>query len=38
VKGLGELGNGGTAAAVASAVYQATRMRDLPIRIDRLII
>ncbi|MEI9430757.1 xanthine dehydrogenase family protein molybdopterin-binding subunit [Mesorhizobium sp. Cs1299R1N3] len=39
VKGLGELGNVGTAAAVASAVYHATgkRIRDLPIRIDHLI-
>jgi xanthine dehydrogenase YagR molybdenum-binding subunit len=38
VKGLGELGNVGTAAAVASAVYHATgkRIRDLPIRIDQL--
>ncbi|MER8374326.1 xanthine dehydrogenase family protein molybdopterin-binding subunit [Mesorhizobium sp. M1406] len=40
VKGLGELGNVGTAAAVASAVYHATgkRIRDLPIRIDDLIV
>lgn len=39
VKGLGELGNVGTAAAAASAVYHATgrRIRDLPIRIDDLI-
>ena len=39
VKGLGELGNVGTAAAVASAVYHATgkRIRDLPIRIENLI-
>ncbi|RUU14682.1 xanthine dehydrogenase family protein molybdopterin-binding subunit [Mesorhizobium sp. USDA-HM6] len=39
VKGLGELGNVGTAAAVASAVYHATgkRIRDLPIRIEQLI-
>ncbi|MDX8490287.1 xanthine dehydrogenase family protein molybdopterin-binding subunit [Mesorhizobium sp. VK22B] len=39
VKGLGELGNVGTAAAVASAVYHAIgkRIRDLPIRIDQLI-
>ena len=38
VKGLGELGNVGTAAAVASAVFHATgkRVRDLPIRIDDL--
>ncbi len=39
VKGLGELGNVGTAAAIASAVYHATgkRIRKLPIRIDGLI-
>jgi xanthine dehydrogenase YagR molybdenum-binding subunit len=39
VKGLGELGNVGTAAAIASAVYNATgtRVRDLPIRIEKLI-
>ncbi|MDB5366869.1 MAG: xanthine dehydrogenase, partial [Rhodospirillales bacterium] len=39
VKGLGELGNVGTAAAVASAVYHATgkRIRNLPIRIDDLL-
>lgn len=39
IKGLGELGNVGTAAAIASAVYNATgkRIRDLPIRIDGLI-
>lgn len=39
VKGLGELGNVGTPAAVASAVYHATgkRIRELPIRIDSLI-
>jgi xanthine dehydrogenase YagR molybdenum-binding subunit len=39
VKGLGELGNVGTAAAIASAVYHATgkRIRELPIRIDSLI-
>jgi xanthine dehydrogenase YagR molybdenum-binding subunit len=39
VKGLGELGNVGTAAAIASAVYHATgkRIRKLPIRIDSLI-
>jgi xanthine dehydrogenase YagR molybdenum-binding subunit len=38
VKGLGELGNVGTAAAVANAVYHATgkRIRDLPIRIEKL--
>lgn len=39
VKGLGELGNVGTAAAVASAVFHATgkRVRQLPIRIDSLL-
>lgn len=39
VKGLGELGNVGTAAAIAAAVYHATgtRIRDLPIRLDDLI-
>jgi CO/xanthine dehydrogenase Mo-binding subunit len=39
VKGLGELGNVGTAAAVANAVYPATgkRMRNLPIRIEDLL-
>ena len=39
VKGLGELGNVGTAAAIASAVFHATgkRIRELPIRIDSLI-
>jgi xanthine dehydrogenase YagR molybdenum-binding subunit len=39
IKGLGELGNVGTAAAVASAVYHATgrRIRELPIRIEKLL-
>ncbi len=39
VKGLGELGNVGTAAAITSAVYHATgkRIRDLPIRIEKLL-
>ena len=39
VKGLGELGNVGTAAAVSSAVYHATgrRLRQLPIRLDDLL-
>jgi xanthine dehydrogenase YagR molybdenum-binding subunit len=38
VKGIGELGNVGTAAAVANAVYHATgiRVRQLPIRIEKL--
>jgi xanthine dehydrogenase YagR molybdenum-binding subunit len=40
VKGLGELGNVGTAAAVANAVFHATgvRIRQLPIRIEKLIV
>ena len=39
IKGLGELGNVGTNAAVANAVYHATgkRIRDLPIRLEQLI-
>ncbi|MGE0699039.1 MAG: xanthine dehydrogenase family protein molybdopterin-binding subunit, partial [Hyphomicrobiaceae bacterium] len=39
IKGLGELGNVGTAAAVANAVFHATgrRFRRLPIRIDDII-
>jgi xanthine dehydrogenase YagR molybdenum-binding subunit len=39
VKGLGELGNVGTPAAVSSAIYHATgkRIRDLPIRIENLL-
>lgn len=39
IKGLGELGNVGTAAAIANAVYHATgrRVRDLPIRVDSLL-
>ncbi|MBC7940928.1 MAG: xanthine dehydrogenase family protein molybdopterin-binding subunit [Chitinophagaceae bacterium] len=38
-KGIGELANVGTAAAVANAVFHATgrRMRELPITIDKLI-
>jgi xanthine dehydrogenase YagR molybdenum-binding subunit len=38
-KGLGEIGIVGTAAAVANAVWHATgiRVRDLPIRLDRLV-
>jgi len=39
VKGLGELGNVGTAAAIANAVYHATgkRIRQLPIRVENLL-
>jgi xanthine dehydrogenase YagR molybdenum-binding subunit len=39
VKGMGELANVGTAAAVANAVYHASgvRIRELPIRIDKLL-
>jgi xanthine dehydrogenase YagR molybdenum-binding subunit len=39
VKGIGEIGIVGTAAAVANAVWHATgtRVRDLPIRLDRLL-
>jgi xanthine dehydrogenase YagR molybdenum-binding subunit len=38
-KGIGEIGIVGTAAAVANAVHHATgvRVRELPIRLDRLI-
>ncbi|MFB7718576.1 xanthine dehydrogenase family protein molybdopterin-binding subunit [Nocardia sp. NPDC056100] len=39
VKGAGEIGNVGTAAAIANAVWHATgvRQRTLPLRIDRLL-
>ena len=39
VKGLGEIGIVGTAAAIANAVFHATgkRVRDLPITIDKLL-
>ncbi|MFF5180060.1 xanthine dehydrogenase family protein molybdopterin-binding subunit [Micromonospora sp. NPDC000316] len=39
VKGIGEIGIVGAAAAVANAVHHATgiRVRDLPIRLDKLI-
>jgi len=39
IKGLGELGNVGTNAAVANAVYHATgvRIRKLPIRLEKLL-
>lgn len=38
VKGIGELGNVGTAAAITDAVWHATgkRIRDLPVRLDKL--
>ncbi|MAU80554.1 MAG: xanthine dehydrogenase [Gordonia sp.] len=38
-RGAGEIGNVGSAAAVANAIYNATgvRVRDLPIRLDDLI-
>ena len=39
VKGLGEIGIVGTAAAIANAIFHATgkRVRDLPITIDKLL-
>jgi xanthine dehydrogenase YagR molybdenum-binding subunit len=39
IKGLGELANVGTAAAIANAVYHATeiRVRQLPIRIEKVL-
>jgi xanthine dehydrogenase YagR molybdenum-binding subunit len=39
IKGVGEIGIVGVAAAVANAVYHATgkRVRDLPITIDKII-
>jgi xanthine dehydrogenase YagR molybdenum-binding subunit len=39
VKGLGEIGIVGTAAAVANAIFNATgrRVRDFPITLDKLI-
>ena len=40
IKGIGELGNVGTAAAIANAVYHATgvRVRELPIRLEKLLV
>jgi xanthine dehydrogenase YagR molybdenum-binding subunit len=40
VKGIGELANVGTAAALANAVYHATgiRVRELPIRLEKLLV
>jgi xanthine dehydrogenase YagR molybdenum-binding subunit len=39
VKGIGELANVGTAAAVANAVYHATgvRIRELPVRLEKIL-
>ncbi len=39
IKGLGEIGIVGTAAAVANAIFHATgtRVRDLPITVDKLL-
>ena len=39
IKGVGEIGIVGVAAAIANAVYHATgkRVRDLPITIDKVI-
>jgi xanthine dehydrogenase YagR molybdenum-binding subunit len=40
VKGVGEIGIVGTAAAIANAVYHATgvRVRELPITVDKLLL
>jgi xanthine dehydrogenase YagR molybdenum-binding subunit len=40
VKGIGELGNVGTAAAVANAVFHATgtRVRELPVRLEKILV
>ena len=39
IKGIGELGNVGTAAAVCNAIFHATgrRVRDLPVTLDKLL-
>ena len=39
IKGVGEIGVVGTAAAIANAIYHATgkRVRDLPITLDKLL-
>ena len=39
IKGIGELGNVGTAAAIANAVHHATGVRvcELPIRLEKLV-
>lgn len=40
VKGIGELGNVGTNAAIANAIYHATgkRVRHIPVRLDDLLV
>jgi xanthine dehydrogenase YagR molybdenum-binding subunit len=40
VKGMGELANVGTAAAITNAVFHATgvRIRELPVRLDQLLV
>jgi CO/xanthine dehydrogenase Mo-binding subunit len=40
IKGLGDLGTVGAAAAIANAVCRATgvRVRDLPIRVEKLLV
>ena len=40
VRGLGEIGTTGIAAAIANAVYSATgqRVRELPITLDKLLL
>ena len=37
IKGIGELPTVGAAAAIANAVYHATGVRDLPIRLEMLL-
>ena len=39
IKGVGEIGVVGTAAAIANAIYHATgkRVRDLPITLDKIL-
>jgi xanthine dehydrogenase YagR molybdenum-binding subunit len=39
IKGVGEIGVVGTAAAIANAIYHATgiRVRDLPITVDKIL-
>lgn len=38
VKGIGELGNVGTNAAICNAIFHATgqRLRELPVRLEQL--